>query len=108
MTAADKSEQAADHALLHVRGEINYQTAPELRARLHALMIQRPARLRVDLSGVPYMDSAGMAVLVEALQTQRRHGLTLELCGLQARVRSLFEIAHLDALFGLPRMESAA
>jgi len=48
---------------------------------------------------VPYMDSSGVATLVEAMQTARRTGGRLILCSMQAKVRSIFEIARLDTVF---------
>lgn len=108
MTATERTGKTTEVVRIDVQGEVNFQSAPELRARLHTLLAQRPSCLHVDLSKVPYMDSAGVAVLVEALQTQRRRGLRLELSGLQSRVRSLFEIARLQSLFNLPGAESVA
>ena len=56
-------------------------------------------RLVLDLSQVDYMDSSGVATLVEALQQCRTRQTALVLSGLQARVRSVFEIAKLDSVF---------
>ncbi|MHC4429252.1 MAG: STAS domain-containing protein, partial [Planctomycetota bacterium] len=60
-----------------------------------------PARLVIDLSGVPYMDSSGVATLVEAMQIARRTGSKLVLAALQEKVRSIFEIARLDMVFSI-------
>jgi anti-sigma B factor antagonist len=53
----------------------------------------------VDLTGVQYMDSSGVAVLVEALQSQTRKGNKLVLCCLQPKVKGIFEIARLNMVF---------
>jgi anti-sigma B factor antagonist len=45
------------------------------------------------------MDSSGVATLVEAMQVARKQGGRLVLCGLQEKVRSIFEIARLDMVF---------
>ena len=45
------------------------------------------------------MDSSGVATFVEAMQLARRQGSKLILCGLQDRVRGIFEIARLDMVF---------
>ena len=65
-------------------------------------------RLVIDLSAVPFMDSSGVATLVEALQVQRRGSNKLVLCGLQPKVRSIFEIARLDMVFAIADDASAA
>ena len=80
-------------------GDIDLTGSPTLREELKRLSNSRPARLVVDLSGVPYMDSSGVATLVEALQMARRNRSKLVLCCLQDRVRSIFEIARLEMVF---------
>ena len=48
-----------------------------------------------------YIDSSGVATLVEALQIVNRYGGRLVLVGMTARVRGVFEIARLDTVFAL-------
>ena len=45
------------------------------------------------------MDSSGVATLVEAMQKAMRSQTKLVLCGMEEKVRSIFEIARLDAVF---------
>ncbi len=59
----------------------------------------KPGRLIIDLSQVPYMDSSGVATLVEAMQIARRNKTELILCALPSKVFSIFEIARLDMVF---------
>lgn len=86
-------------ALVAPVGEIDLGRAPAFREQLAAVQQKKPRRLVVDLGQVPYMDSSGVATLVEAMQTARRSGSVLVLCNLQTRVRSIFEIARLDTVF---------
>jgi len=81
------------------KGDIDLGTAPTLRQKLSEAQRNQPAKLVIDLSGVPYMDSSGVATLVEAMQVTRRQGGQLVLCGMQEKVRSIFEIARLDMVF---------
>lgn len=80
-------------------GEIDLARSPSLRNRLAEILAEKPARLIIDLAQVPYMDSSGVATLVEALQQSRSRDCTLVLAGMQDRVRSVFEIARLDTVF---------
>jgi len=80
-------------------GEVDLSVARELQAHLKKAMESKPSRLVVDLSKVPYMDSSGVATLVEAMQITRKQSTKLVLCGLQDKVRSIFEIARLDRVF---------
>jgi anti-sigma B factor antagonist len=80
-------------------GEIDLSCAPAFRTHISAAQASRPSRLIIDLTGVPYMDSSGVATLVEAMQNARRSGGKLILCSMQDKVRSIFEIARLDMVF---------
>jgi anti-sigma B factor antagonist len=70
-----------------------------LRTSLRQAQTSKPQRLVIDLANVDYMDSSGVATLVEALQIARRNNTKMVLCGMKDRVRSIFEIARLDTVF---------
>ncbi len=101
-------EQLNDGVCVILSGDIDLSRSPELRAGLLELVKSKPARLIIDLGGVPYMDSSGVATLVEALQQQRRNQGRLILCGLQPKVRSIFEIARLNMVFTILETADAA
>ena len=94
-----KQQPLADGVIVSVSGEIDFSRSPDLRNELMAILGRKPARLVLDLSGVPYMDSSGVATLVETLMAQRKAGSKLVLCGLQPKVRGIFEIAKLNMVF---------
>lgn len=50
----------------------------------------------VDLSGVPYMDSAGLGVLLAEWSHTQRGGFKYALVGMSPRVHTIFEITHTD------------
>ena len=93
------SEQVDGGEVVRLAGDIDFSRSPTLREGLLKRIGKKPARLIVDLSAVPYMDSSGVATLVEALQAQRQAGGKLVLCNLQSKVRGIFEIAKLDMVF---------
>ena len=80
-------------------GDIDLTASPVLRQELKKIQASRPQRLVIDLAQVSYMDSSGVATLVEAMQVARRNSTRMVLCCLQERVRSIFEIARLDTVF---------
>lgn len=80
-------------------GEIDLSRAPSLRHHLKEAQAAKPGTLVIDLAEVPYMDSSGVATLVEAMQIARRNKSRIILCSMQERVKSIFEIARLDAVF---------
>lgn len=85
--------------IVRPNGEVDLARSPTLRSTLGQVIADGPGRLVLDLSQVDYMDSSGVATLVEALQQCRTRQTALVLSGLQARVRSVFEIAKLDSVF---------
>src|SRR5207237_1880240 len=89
-------------------GDIDLSRSPVLRTSLRQAQTARPRRLVVDLGQVDYMDSSGVATLVEALQIARRNNTKMILCGLKDRVRSIFEIARLDTVFTITASRDAA
>ncbi|MEQ8317746.1 MAG: STAS domain-containing protein [Phycisphaerales bacterium] len=87
--------------VVSLSGEVDIVRSPDLQMALQDAVGRTPkgGGVVVDLSGVTYMDSSGVATLVRGLQLSRKKGAGLVLCGLQDRVRSIFEIARLDTVF---------
>jgi anti-sigma B factor antagonist len=94
-----KLTTADSGTVLAPQGEIDLSRAPAFRVHLSQAQKKRPKKLVIDLTAVPYMDSSGVATLVEAMQAARKNGSQLILCGLQSKVRSIFEISRLDMVF---------
>ena len=85
--------------VLPLKGEIDLHVSPTVTASLNQMIEKRPERLVVDLSEVSYIDSAGLAALIEAMQKVEGYGGKFMLSGLQETVRSIFEISRLDQVF---------
>jgi anti-sigma B factor antagonist len=85
--------------VLPLKGEIDLHVSPSVTASLNSMIEKKPERLVVDLSGVTYIDSAGLAALIGAMQKVEGYGGKFLLAGLQETVRSIFEISRLDQVF---------
>jgi len=94
----DFSEQGGS-ILLAPQGELGYNEAPTLRQFLKQAHDKKPTRIVVDLANVSYMNTPGVATLVEALQISKRNRTRLILCGMNDKVRAIFEIARLNTVF---------
>ena len=82
--------------IFQVNGEINISTSPDLKKQFE----KQPAKkIVVDLEKVAYIDSSGLATLVEILKKTKSQGGSLGLAGMSDKVKSLFEITKLDKLF---------
>lgn len=89
-------------------GAIDLHVSPELRASLREIIDEKPKRLVVDLSRVPYVDSSGIAVLIGAMQSLEHEGGVFLLAGAQETVMTILESARLDKYFRLyPDVKSA-
>ena len=58
----------------------------------------------IDLTGVPYMDSAGLGSIVSVFTSCQRNGHGFAITGLSDRIRTLFQITRVDGL--LPSFKS--
>ena len=85
--------------MVELSGDVDLHRANELRTVLLEILGKKAQQLVIDMEEVNFMDSSGLATLVEALQLTRRNGGQLRLTGLQRRVRSILEIARLDTIF---------
>lgn len=84
---------------LRLSGEIDLHASPELRKALHECAEEKVAVLLLDFSGVSYIDSSGLATLIEYVRESADHGGKLGLFGLQTKVRTIFELVRLNELF---------
>ena len=80
-------------------GEIDMYTSPTLREELMGLINKRVTPLLVDLKGVSYIDSSGIATFVEGLKRMMSYGGRLKLVGLLAGVKEIFSFSKLDKVF---------
>lgn len=87
------------HQILPLEGEIDLHVSPQISSSLGALIKEKPKKLIVDLSKVSYIDSSGLALLIEGMQNVEAYGGMFALAGLQESVRPIFEIARLDQIF---------
>lgn len=90
-------------ARLGVAGEIDLATAPVLRDKLLTLLRnQTPAVLVVDLTGVTFLDCAGISALVGVRNAAGRTGCQMRITYLQPFVRRVLEVAGLLGIFTAP------
>lgn len=82
-----------------VTGDVDLKTSPQLREKLQAALKSKPKGILIDMNACPYIDSSGIATLVEALQGLRISGGRMAIAGTAQRVKDIFEIAHLDGIF---------
>lgn len=82
-------------------GEIDLHSSPLVKEQIEPLIAARRPNIVVDLSGVSYIDSSGLAVLIEAMQRIEAYSGTFSLCGLRENIRHIFAIARLNQVFNI-------
>ena len=96
MVIAKKTE--GDRMIIAVTGRVDTTTAPELDA---GLKLAGNETLTLDLSGVPYMSSAGLRCLLTAQKTMMAGGGSMSIVGLQAAVREGLDITGFSSILTL-------
>jgi anti-anti-sigma factor len=87
--------------LFHLQGELDLHYAPALRSMFSAKSDRQCAALVVDFSGVTFIDSTGIAVLLEYLRDSQAYEGAFCITDLTDRVRYIFEIVGLDRVMPL-------
>ena len=101
--------QTGDVVIVDVAGDITLYHSPELRKTLLELIKEkRTPRVVVNMTQVPYIDSAGIASLIEGLKASRDAKTSFALFGLSAVAREVLELTHLTKVFEIYDAESAA
>lgn len=88
-------------AIVEIEGEVDLYSSPQLRKVLLELTKAKSPAILVDLANVKYMDSSGVATLVEALQQVGKYSGNLKLANLRDAVKDVFELSRLDKVFDI-------
>ena len=91
-----RSGAHAGQQVLRATGPITLAIVPEFQA---AVRSATGTSLIIDLSQVPFIDSAALGVLVQAYVSCQKAGRRLVLVGLSHRVKALLQMTTLDLLF---------
>ena len=94
--------------VLPLEGDIDLHVSPAVTESLNAMIRKKPERIVIDLSRVSYIDSAGVAALILAMQEVEAYGGKFLLAGLQETLRLIFETSRLERIFQIfPDVDAA-
>jgi anti-anti-sigma factor len=97
----------APSATVILDGEIDIATGPAIRRSLMAAIRGGNVRLAVDMSGVAFIDAAGIGVLIDAAHRARKAGGGLSLLAPSWPVRRLLDLLPLDGILPTARAQVA-
>ncbi|MGD1157053.1 MAG: STAS domain-containing protein [Terriglobia bacterium] len=95
-------------SILDCSGDVDLYSSPRLREALLAEIRPGGPSVLVNMSGVAYIDSSGIATLVEGLQLSRQTQTRFGLFGLRPNARSVLELARLHKVFAIFENETEA
>jgi anti-sigma B factor antagonist len=85
-------------SIVVLKGDVDLESSPAAREVL-LKSVEGAGKVLVDLSSVTYIDSSGVASLVEALQAAKRNGGRFALVAASDPTRRVLELARLDKVF---------
>lgn len=83
-------------------GEIDFSVTQAVRERLMEAVGQEPREIVLDMADLAYIDSSGLALLIELRKVLAEAGRTVAIRTISPQVRKLFNLTQLGELFGLP------
>ena len=80
-------------------GELDHHSVQPLREEIDAMALQnRPKQLILDFTGVGFMESSGIGLVMGRYKLAQELGAELRLCGLTASTKRVMQIAGMDKL----------
>jgi anti-sigma B factor antagonist len=101
MSLQIETAEAGGKIVLTVRGDVDLSTSPELRTALTNAISTDPETVAVGLDDVNYMDSSGIATLIEALRTTRKKKINFLLVAPSKAVMRVMQMAKFDTVFDI-------
>ena len=108
MNFESRSAANGDVSVLELAGRFDAYEVSAVKEWLNKVTNSSPAWVVVNLSTVNFIDSSGLAALVQGMKRCRQQDGDLYLCGLQQPVRIIFELTRLDRAFEIFAEENEA
>ena len=96
-----KERTEKDIVIIEPSGEVDFYNSSAMRERFGKLTNQKREAILVNLDKVTYIDSSGLATLIELMQKMNKYGGKLKLSGLNQTVKDTFEVSKLINVFSI-------
>ena len=93
--------------IVDLTGDVDLSGAPQLRKLLFESLKESP-RVLINLTAIRYIDSSGIAVMIEALRQSQRLKRQFVLFGMNTRVHDVFKLTHVMQIFQVVDTEENA
>lgn len=94
-----REEQGLDYVKVYIIGEVDIYTSHDLKDKLYSIVDSNSKDLKLDCSGLNYIDSTGLGIFVGTLKKARQNGYKVYVSNLKDNIKKLFVITGLDKVF---------
>ena len=94
--------------IFYLRGELTISTSDEFRAFFLDITVGEGNRVLLNLAEMKYLDSMGMAAIIDLMKNFRDRGISLALCDIQPNVMSILKITRFDKVMTIFLSEGEA
>jgi len=94
-----REEKINDIIVCSLEGEINISSSPELRKAFESIIQRNEKKVLADFSGVYYIDSSGLATLIEMFHRLKKIGGIIRFSNMDQKIKNIFEVTKLHKLF---------
>lgn len=94
-----REEKRSDVLIYFPEKEININNSEQMKKAFEDAVNRNEKKLLVDLSAVSYIDSSGLTMLIEACKALKKVNGHLRLCGMNSKIKNIFEITNLHNFF---------
>jgi anti-sigma B factor antagonist len=98
---------AGEAKVVEVEGDVDLGTSPDLRRALFESLLDSP-KLAVNLAAIRYIDSSGIATLIEVLKDSQLRNKEFVLFALSPAVQQVFRLTHVIRIFQVFQTEEEA
>ncbi len=99
MQIITKQEDRGDSGIVYLAGEVDMHSSPSLRQVLLTYTRSKKPVIVVDMAEVDYIDSSGLATLIECMKNSKSYSGRVILSQIKANVFEVFKLAKLTGFF---------
>ena len=103
-----REKKLNDITVLEIEGEIDLNSSPAMRKKFDELIKSSASKIVINFQNVNYIDSSGLATIIEMLQRLKKVHGELRMSNLPQKIKNLFEITKIDKLFQMFLTEQEA
>ena len=86
---------------IHISGSFTFNDNPKFKQIVELVETSRPKALRLEVSGMTFIDSAGLGMLLLLRDVCEKENIQVQIDGAQGQVARIFDISKFDQLFAM-------